>query len=79
MALGDTALPVFQYVRESHLSYADALSGLLGRGATGTVATAKMAAGWDDFVWRFIGEEVGVPTPVGTRHHVVRLLTEAGR
>ena len=46
---------------------------------TGTVATAKMAAGWDDFVWRFIGEEVGVPTPVGTRNHVVRLLKEAGR
>ena len=45
----------------------------------GTVTTAKMAAGWDDFDWRFLGEEVGVPTPVGTRNHVVRLLTEAGR
>ena len=46
---------------------------------TGTVITAKMAAGWDDFDWRFIGEEVGVPTPVGTRNHVVRLLAESGR
>ena len=26
-----------------------------------------------------IGEEVGVPTPVGTRNHVVRLLAESGR
>ena len=46
---------------------------------TGTVTTAKMAAGWDDFDWRLIGEEVGVPTPVGTRNHVVRLLAESGR
>ena len=46
---------------------------------TATVTTAKMAAGWDDFDWRFLGEEVGVPTPVGTRNHVVRLLTESGR
>ena len=46
---------------------------------TATVTTAKMAAGWDDFDWRFLGEEVGVPTPVGTRNHVVRLLAESGR
>jgi hypothetical protein len=45
----------------------------------GTVTTSDIAAGWDDFDWRLIGEEVGVPTPVGTRNHVVRLLTESGR
>ena len=45
----------------------------------GTVTTSVLAAEWDDFDWRLIGEEVGVPTPVGTRNHVVRLLTEAGR
>ena len=44
-----------------------------------TVTTSDFAAEWDDFDWRFLGEEVGVPTPVGTRNHVVRLLTEAGR
>ena len=44
-----------------------------------TVTTSDIAAGWDDFDWRLLGEEVGVPTPVGTRNHVVRLLTEAGR
>ena len=44
-----------------------------------TVTTSVLAAEWDDFDWRLIGEEVGVPTPVGTRNHVVRLLTEAGR
>ena len=37
------------------------------------------AVGWDDFDWRLIGEEVGVPTPVGTRNHVLRLLLAAGR
>ena len=41
--------------------------------------TSAEFADWDDFDWRWIGEEVGVPTPVGTRNHVVRLLTEAGR
>ena len=46
---------------------------------TGTVTTSALAAEWDDFDWRLIGEEVGVPTPVGTRNHVVRLLTESGR
>ena len=45
----------------------------------GTLTTSALAAEWDDFDWRLIGEEVGVPTPVGTRNHVVRLLTEAGR
>ena len=45
----------------------------------GTLTTSALAAEWDDFDWRFLGEEVGVPTPVGTRNHVVRLLTEAGR
>ena len=45
----------------------------------GTLTTSVLVAEWDDFDWRFISEEVGVPTPVGTRHHVVRLLTEAGR
>jgi hypothetical protein len=45
----------------------------------GTLTTSALAAEWDDFDWRFIGEEVGVPTPVGTRNHVVRLLTESGR
>ena len=45
----------------------------------GTVTTSVLAAEWDDFDWRLIGEEVGVPTPVGTRNHVVRLLTESGR
>ncbi len=42
----------------------------------GTVTTSDTAAGWDDFEWRVISEEVGVPTPVGTRNHVVRLLAE---
>ena len=45
----------------------------------GTWTTSVLAAEWEDFDWRWIGEEVGVPTPVGTRNHVVRLLTEAGR
>lgn len=45
----------------------------------GTVTTSDTAAGWDDFDWRLIGEEVGVPTPVGTSNHVVRLLAESGR
>ena len=45
----------------------------------GTLTTSALAAEWDDFDWRFIGEEVGVPTPVGTRNHVVRLLAESGR
>ena len=45
----------------------------------GTLTTSALAAEWDDFDWRLIGEEVGVPTPVGTRNHVVRLLTESGR
>lgn len=46
---------------------------------TGTLTTSALAAEWDDFDWRFLGEEVGVPTPVGTRNHVVRLLAESGR
>ena len=45
----------------------------------GTLTTSVLAAEWDDFDWRLIGEEVGVPTPVGTRNHVVRLLAESGR
>jgi len=45
----------------------------------GTLTTSALAAEWDDFDWRFIGEEVGVPTPVGTRNHVLRLLLAAGR
>jgi len=45
----------------------------------GTVTTADTAAGWDDFDWRLISEEVGVPTPVGVRDHVVRLLAEPWR
>lgn len=45
----------------------------------GTLTTSVLAAEWEDFDWRLIGEEVGVPTPVGTRNHVVRLLAESGR
>lgn len=35
-SLSDTVLPIFQYVREAHLAYAEALSALLGRQAPGT-------------------------------------------
>ena len=45
----------------------------------GTLTTSALAAEWEDCDWRLIGEEVGVPTPVGTRNHVVRLLAESGR
>lgn len=47
--------------------------------ALGPFTTSDIATGWDDFDWRLIGEEVGVPTPVGTRNHVLRLLLAAGR
>ena len=39
-SLSDTVLPIYQFVREAHLSYAEALSALLGKSAPGTAAAA---------------------------------------
>lgn len=48
-SLSDSVLPVFQYVREAHLSYAEALSALLGRVAPGTAAADVVSASKDSF------------------------------